>query len=169
MNKHRTRRAKRPHYDGPIFVQLFHYMLRCPAYVSLSPWARSALIEVHLGYNGGNNGRIILSVRDLAKRLGCNKDTANDALRELIKKGFIEPRIPGAFRVKFKRATEWRLNDRRCNATGERQSQAFLKWRGPDSADRKHDDLKQRDAAAIKPWVTAGMSRATWFRRRKLA
>jgi|SRR5215469_872430 len=95
--------------------------------------------------------------------LGCNKDTACDALRELIEKGFIEPRIAGAYRVKFRRATEWRLNDRRCNVDGV-QSQAFLKWRGPE-----RDDPKQYDAAATKPWATAGISRATWFRRRKRA
>src|SRR5215469_11375203 len=77
--------------------------------------------------------------------LGCNKDTACDALRELIEKGFIEPRIAGAYRVKFRRATEWRLNDRRCNVDGV-QSQAFLKWRGPE-----RDDPKQYDAEATKP------------------
>jgi hypothetical protein len=132
MNKHRrTRRAKRHRNHLPNFVALFRYMLDCPAFVSLSTWARAALIEVIRGYNGSNNGRIVLSVRDLAKRLACDKDTANDALQELTDKGFIEPRIKGAFSVKFRRATEWRLNDRRCDATGERQSQAFLKWRGP--------------------------------------
>jgi DNA-binding transcriptional regulator YhcF (GntR family) len=142
MNKHRTRRAKRHRYDGPNFVQLFHYMLRCPAYVSLSAWARAALIEVHLGFNGGNNGKIILSVRAVAKRIGCHRDTAGRALQELIDKGFIEPRFKGAFSVKFRRATEWRLTDRRCHATGEPQSQAFMKWREP--AERLASKAKTR-------------------------
>jgi hypothetical protein len=137
MNKHRTRRAKRHHYNGPKFIQLFRYMLDCPAYVSLSPWARAALIEIVRGYNGGNNGKIVLSVRDVAARLGCHRDTACDALHELIDKGFIEPQIKGAFSVKFKRATEWRLNDRRCDATGMRQSQAFMKWQGPEQPTAK--------------------------------
>jgi hypothetical protein len=169
MNKHRTRRAKRHRYHLPNFVALFRYMLDCRAFVSLSAWARAALIEVIRGYNGSNNGRIVLSVRNLAKRLGCDKDTANDALQELTDKGFIEPTIKGAFHVKFKRATEWRLNDRRCNATGVPQSQAFLKWRGSDSVRKKQsgkNDQKQRAAETIKPWIAAGMSRATWFRRR---
>src|SRR5262249_23075118 len=131
-NQNRTGRAKRRRrYDGPVFIQLFRYMLNCPAYVSLSPWARAALIEVIRGYDGSNNGRIVLSVRALADRLACNKDTADHALQELTNKGFIEPRIKGAFSRKFPHATEWRLNDRRCDATGVLQSQAFLKWRGP--------------------------------------
>jgi hypothetical protein len=129
--QNRTGRARRRRrYNGPNFIQLFRYMLDCPAYVSLSSYGRAGLIEVIRGYNGSNNGKIILSVRDLARRLCCHRDTACGALQELVDKGFIEPRIKGAFGVKFKRATEWRLNDRRCDATGVRQSQAFLKWQG---------------------------------------
>jgi hypothetical protein len=128
-NRDRTGRAKRRRrHDGPNFIQLFRYMLDCPAYVSLSSLARAALIEVKRGYNGSNNGRIVLSARQLAGRLGCHHSTANRALQELTDKGFIEPRVKGAFHVKFKHATEWRLNDRQCDVTGQRQSQAFLKW-----------------------------------------
>ena len=78
----------------------------CPAYVSLSTKARAALIEVTRGYNGSNNGMIVLSVRQLAERMCCDLYTAALALRELVEKGFIEPRIKGAFSIKFKRATE---------------------------------------------------------------
>jgi hypothetical protein len=129
MSNKRARRARRnrsPH--GPNFIQLFRYVLDSPAYVSLSSPARSALIEVVRAYNGSNNGQIILSVRQLAERMRCANDTAMRALRELGEKGFVEPRVKGAFSVKFRRATEWRLNDRRCDATGADQSQAFLKW-----------------------------------------
>ena len=114
----------------PELHQLFRYVMDCPAYASLSCYARVALIEITRGYNGSNNGMLVLSVRQLAEGMGCALNTANRALWELIDKGFIEPRIKGAFSVKFKRATEWRLNDRRCDVTGE-QSQAFLKWQDP--------------------------------------
>jgi hypothetical protein len=107
---------------------LFRYALDSPAYISLSLSARAALVEVTRGYNGQNNGRIVLSVRDLAQRMNCHRDTAARALQKLVEKGFIEPRVKGAFSVKFQRATEWRLTDRRCDATGMAQSQAFLKW-----------------------------------------
>jgi DNA-binding transcriptional regulator YhcF (GntR family) len=120
---------------GPNYIQLFRYVMDCPAYVSLSAKARAALIEVTRGYNGSNNGMIVLSVRQLAERMACDPYTAALALRELVEKGFIEPRIKGAFSIKFKRATEWRLNDRRCDVTGE-QSQAFLKWQPEKSISR---------------------------------
>jgi len=157
-NQDRTGRAKRRRrHDGPNFIQLFRYMLNCPAYVSLSASARAALIEVTRGYNGGNNGRIVLSVRDLATRLGCHRDTANHALQELIDKGFIEPRIKGAFSLKFPHATEWRLNDRRCDATGARQSQAFLKWSTP-SQPRSKSRIRSQNLGPSGPKIPDTMA-----------
>lgn len=152
--RHARRHQKRHHSNGPHFIQLFRYMLDSPAYVSLSASARSALVEVTRGYNGANNGKIVLSVRDLAKRMSCTKDTAWRALQELVDKGFIEPRIRGAFHLKFSHATEWRLNDRRCDATGHGQSLAFLKWTGgsepPSRQPSKEDDKIQNAVIKIR-------------------
>ena len=61
-NKQNKRGRAKYHHSGPNFVQLFRYMLDCPAYVSLSLAARAALVEVKRGYNGSNNGRVVLSV-----------------------------------------------------------------------------------------------------------
>ena len=113
--------------------------------MALSPWARSALIEVSLASTAG----IVLSVRAVANRLRCHRDTAGHALQELIDKGFIDPRIKGAFTVKFRHATEWRLTDRRCDATGARQSQAFLKWRGPDIAPAKENEAAETQSTVL--------------------
>jgi hypothetical protein len=126
-NKPRRPKRNRGH-GGPKFIQLFRYVLDSPAYTSLSPMARAVLVEMNHAFNGSNNGRIILSERKLAERLGCDRKTARRAQHELVERGFIEPRVKGAFSVKFRRATEWRLNDRRCDVTGAEQSQAFLKW-----------------------------------------
>jgi hypothetical protein len=136
-------------------------MLDCPAYVALSLPARAGLIEVKRLYNGSNNGKIVLSVRDLAKRLGCNKETACHVLQELTDKCFIEPNTKGAYSVKFRRATEWRLNDQQCDATGQRQSQAFLKWNGQSAPKPK------AEPRTSPPWQAQGISRATYYRRRK--
>jgi hypothetical protein len=166
-NQNKRGRAKRRRgYDGPNFVQLYRYVLDCPAFVSLSHPARAALIEVTRGYNGANNGRIILAERDLARRLGCHRNTARRALRELIDKGFIEPRIRGAYSVKFRRATEWRLNDRRCDATGKEQSQAFLKWNGQNEPRPKSRTRPKAEPRTL-PWQELGVSRATYYRRHK--
>ena len=145
MSSKLAKRVKRNRgHKGPLYIQLFRYVLDSPAYVSLSSNARSALIEVSRGYNGSNNGKIILSERKLAERMGCHRDTARRALHELVEKGFIEPKVKGAFSVKFRRATEWRLNDRRCDAAGVEQSQAFLKWQPPAEGKPKS---KTRDLA----------------------
>ncbi len=150
MKNQKTRRARRHQKrrrHGPHFIQLFRYVLDSPAYVSLSSSARSALVEVTRGYDGSNNGNIRLSERELAERMNCTKDTAWRALQELADKGFIEPRIKGAFHIKYSRATVWRLNDRRCDATGQQQSQAFQKWTAIPKPPRKRQP-KLRTVAA---------------------
>jgi hypothetical protein len=125
------RAKQRRRSRGPNFIQLYRYVLDSPAYVSLSANARSALIEINRGYNGANNGDIVLSVRSIAERMGCTKKTAGITLQELVEKGFIEERVKGAYSVKFRHATKWRLTDRRCDVTGAEQSKAFLKWQNP--------------------------------------
>ena len=115
---------------------------------------RSALIEVNRGYNGSNNGAIVLSVRNMAERMGCAKDTAMRALQELADRKFIEPLVKGAYRRKFRHATEWRLTDRRCDATGAQQSQAFMKWQEPEPKTRKN--LSQTLGHAVPNFRTQG-------------
>lgn len=153
-------KARRRGGDGPNFFKVFRYVMNSPAYASLSLAARAALVEVTHGYNGSNNGRIILSVRQLAERMGCAINTAHRALQELVDKGFIEPRVKGAFSNKFMRATEWRLNDRHCDVTGK-QSQAFLKWRAPEPK------VSAKAPTDTPPWVMLGMSQRTWYRQGK--
>jgi hypothetical protein len=159
----RPRRGRK--HSGPLYIQLFRYALDSAAYVSLSSSARSALIEVVRAYNGANNGKIVLSERQFAERMDCDRQTVRKALHELIEKGFIEPRVKGAFSVKFRRATEWRLNDRRCDVTGEPMSQAFLKWSSPKPERRAPKPTETETS----PWEKLGMSRASWYRRGKPA
>jgi Helix-turn-helix domain len=159
-NQNKRGRAKR-RPNGPKFIQLFRYMLDSPAYISLSLAARAALIEVTRGYDGSNNGRIVLSARGIAERMNCCRNTAMRALQELVEKGFIEPRTRGAYSVKFRRATEWRLNDRRCDVTGKAQSQAFLKWSGDVQGSA---EPQATSASRAKPWRVLNMSRAKWYR-----
>ena len=70
-------------HSGPNFIQLFHYVKRSTNYHSLSLPARALLTELIDRYNGGNNGFIVLGVREAAYELGCNKSTISRAMREL--------------------------------------------------------------------------------------
>lgn len=94
------------------FVMLDHYIFECEAYRTMKPGPRALLWELIRRFNGENNGHIGLGVRDAAKRLMANKDTASAYFHELIERGFIAPARPGGFNMKdpqSRRSTEWRL------------------------------------------------------------
>jgi len=67
------------------------------------------LIEFCRRYDGKNNGRIPMSWRDLAGRLGCQKETAGFAIQDLVEHGLLTPMKKGWFSTEFRHATEWRL------------------------------------------------------------
>jgi hypothetical protein len=107
------------------FVSLPHYMLNSPAWRSLSPVARSVFIELAALYNGSNNGRIAMSNRIAADRVGCSKNTAGRALTELTQKGFVDRVKGGHFDRKTPHAAEYRLTLYNCDVSHERPSKRF--------------------------------------------
>jgi hypothetical protein len=116
------------------FLALPYFLLRSPAWLSLSPVARAVFVEVAARYNGSNNGRIALSARDAAARVNCSKNTAARALIELVQKGFLEPCSRGRFDRKTPHATEYRVTLHACDLTGARASKRFMSWtQGPKS------------------------------------
>jgi len=58
--------------DTSRFVRLDYRLLHSPAYRSLTPNARSLLIELNMLYNGENNGSLYLGVQDAAYRMGLS-------------------------------------------------------------------------------------------------
>jgi DNA-binding MarR family transcriptional regulator len=110
-------RKLRHHSKQSRFILLPWVVKRSKAYQGLSPLARAALIEILDRYDGQNNGRIGLGVRELAYELNCSPATASRALRELDDSGLIQPRTVGAWRGG--RATEWRIAFHRCDETGD--------------------------------------------------
>lgn len=110
------------------FISLPHWMLNHRAWLSLSPVERCTLLEVMRLYNGANNGRLGLSNRVAAERIGCSKDTAGRALRTLVERGFIEVAERGRFDRKSPHATEFRLTLYGCDRTGQLASKAFARW-----------------------------------------
>jgi hypothetical protein len=95
------------------FARLDHRILNSSAYRSLSPNARSLLVELIMLYNGENNGSLYLGVRDAAHRMGVADLTAAvRALNDLQELGFIEVTQDAYFQVKASnksRARCWRL------------------------------------------------------------
>lgn len=123
MGRSRKRKVK-----GEQHVRLHHWLLSTPAYISLDPPARAVLVEIMRIFNGSNNGKLALSVRDAGERCRISKNTAARAFHQLIDRGFIEVSKKSAFTVKSRLATEWALTEHRNDATGQIPSKAFIKW-----------------------------------------
>ena len=121
----RPKRNKR--IDAP-HVRLYRWMLDSDAYLSLSCQARAVLTEIARAYDGRNNGRIGLSVRQAAERCNIAKDTASRAFKDLEERGFVDCVTRGAFSRKSMHATEWRLTWWPCDVAGELPSKRFLNW-----------------------------------------
>ncbi len=106
------------------YLRLFHWMMASPAWNSLSPIARAVYIQLAARYMGSNNGRIPFSVREDVADLQVSKSTVHRSLLELVDRGFIVPLKRGAFSLKLKHATEWRLTEHTCDVTHRPASKA---------------------------------------------
>ncbi len=108
----------KPKSRAPRFSAIYHWEMDLPAWRHLSAHGRALLIEFRRKYNGSNNGEIAMSVRDAARLVGCHKDTAVKALRELEQKGWIRMARTGSFHWKVeargrkhRAATTWRITN----------------------------------------------------------
>jgi hypothetical protein len=148
------------------FVALERYIMQSMAFRSLSPNARAAYLEVCFGYDGSNNGRIVLSSQMLAERLHRDKSTAARALSELEHLGFIACRSKGAFRRKMPHASEWRLTAHKCDVTGELPTKLFMQWK-PENAKRGGTGELHGGTGATDSLKTTQNSPSQWHRRNR--
>ena len=99
-------------FKGPLFVALYQWEMDCQAYRHLSVYGRALLMEFRKVYNGHNNGKIVMSVRQAAKLINCNKNTAAKTIKELEGKGWIRQSTKGSFSQKTdKTASTWRITN----------------------------------------------------------
>jgi hypothetical protein len=143
--KGRDKKARRKR--GAPFVSLPHWLLKSPAWGSLSTQARAIYIEIMVLFNGGNNGRIALSTRDAAIRCNIKRNTAMRAIDELTEKGFIECTRGSSFTAK-RLSREWRSTALPCNLTGQLPSKAFMRWGAEKWGDDERRGGRPRRRAA---------------------
>lgn len=143
-----THNAKGRSKRAPPFVQLPWYLLDSDAWRASRPTERAAYVELERLYNGRNNGRLALSVRDLAERLGVNKDTASVALKALQSKGLIICVTPGGFSRKIRHATEWRLTNKGCDKSGGPPTKEFARWK---AGEPEESILRSQKTAKLVP------------------
>jgi hypothetical protein len=139
----------------PRHVRLYHYMTDSLAWHDLSAVARSIYIDLARRYAGigSNNGRIPYSVREGAAELKISAATASRALAELVDHGFIVPMVKGAFSIKKRHATEWRLTEFPCDVTDVLSSKDFMRWQLPTSRLARYGAMGARSASRL-PSVT---------------
>ena len=108
------------------FVLLEHPLLNSAAWLSLKCEPRALYVELRRRFNGANNGKISLAVREAAKLLHIAKDTATKAFRELEAKGFIRANQRGDFNWKERHATTWILTEE--NFGDSLPTKEFMRW-----------------------------------------
>lgn len=96
------------------YIPLPYAQAKSAAWRSLSGSAVKLWVELHTRYNGGNNGKLILSQGEAAKALGMGKATIKRAFDELQVKGFIVLKKQGSWYSK--RANEWQITTKRDDA-----------------------------------------------------
>jgi DNA-binding transcriptional regulator YhcF (GntR family) len=146
MGKHnKTRR------DGkaPRHIRLYHYFTDSPAWHDLNAVARVIYIDIARRYMGSNNGRIPYAVREAAVEFKISTATASRALAALVDHGFIVPTIKGAFSLKKRHATEWRLTEVSCDVTGALASKEFMRWQPQTSRFDRYGASGARSASRL--------------------
>ena len=121
---------KRKKYTGPRFTTLYDWEMKLPAYRLMSVYGRALLMEFRMAYTGYNNGEIVMSVRQAARLLNCNKDTAAKYLAELEDKGWIRQTEKGCFTQKTdKTASTWRITNQPIGSGVDTpETKEYAKW-----------------------------------------
>jgi hypothetical protein len=156
--------------NGPTYVMLHHWVMRTPAWRSLSVYARCLYIEMRGRYNGSNNGDISFSYREAEELLGVSNKPIPQAFRDLEDRGFIKATQRGAFSWKARfegkgRATTWLITElpqdypeRVIGASSD-----FKNWVAPDPNEKKKRHAESGSYARSKraiPDDTARSKRA---------
>jgi hypothetical protein len=128
-----SRPANRPG-KGERYVLLPHWMLKSPAWRTMSPNAKAVLLHLWERHNGVNNGGITYAVRE-GEDIGLSKDQTSRALAELIGRGFLKIARNSAFTLKTKEAREWTLTAE--PVVGRAATKDFMFW--PSAISDQHD------------------------------
>ncbi len=147
MKPNRTGRGGK----APRHVRLYNWMTDSPAWHDLNAVARAIYLEMAKRYagTGSNNGRLPYSVREAAAELRISQATVCRELRSLQDHGFIVAITKGAFSLKKRHATEWRLTEFPCDVTHALPSKDFMRWQ--PSKIQNTASVVKLTASVVKP------------------
>jgi hypothetical protein len=145
-------------------IRLHHWMTNSPAWHDLNAVARAIYCEIAKRYNGSNNGEISYSVREAVDELRISGMTAWRAIKSLVDHGFNVEIQKGAFSLKKKHATVWRLTEFPCDVTHSIASKDFMRWT-PGQPEPKPSHKKQNavtpEGLTVTPEIPNGYPRDT--------
>ncbi|PRY70990.1 hypothetical protein [Halomonas ventosae] len=108
MAKAKKRQPKLPlDARGGVVIQARH-MLESPQFLALSPFAKALvpLLQLHWRLDRP----VDFGIREAAEKVGCSKDRASRAFKELLEAGFIEEAGESLFDSRYgSRTRSWRL------------------------------------------------------------
>jgi hypothetical protein len=116
--------------------------IRTPAWKAMSPSARCIYIALRQRYSSNfkNNGKLYLSVRQAAKEVGVNKETAARGFREIQHYGFGVITSGPCLGVDGKgKAPHWRLTE--VGYMADPPTRDFLHWDGTKFQEQKSKTL----------------------------
>jgi hypothetical protein len=119
---------KNPRDRPQRYVSMSHYLMKSTAWKSLSCIARAIYLDIASRYYGSNNGRIGYSIRCAVEEMHIGNATAKRALDALEDRGFIAAVKRGAFSLKIRNSTEWRLTEYQCDVSNKISTKDFMTW-----------------------------------------
>ena len=126
-------RDKRNEARTEHFTKLVRNTMETPAWRALSPTAQALYPWLKLEWRGpqnNNNGRISLSTRQAADRLGCGVNTAARAFHELQAKGFLVTKRHARLGVAGQATCpEFELTEIALPGDGDRPRKLYADWK----------------------------------------
>lgn len=142
---------------GPRHVRICHYMMATPAWISLGGIERAMYLDIaarYAGY-GSNNGKIGYSVREAATNLHVGTSTAKRSLDALQDRGFIVAMKRGAFTLKQRHASEWRLTEFPSDISRDMATKDFMNWT-PDKNKTRYPQRHRSVSVAAPIGISSG-------------
>ena len=95
-------------------------------------------------YNGSNNGRIHMSMREAETLCNCSNKPIRRSLERLQELGFIKKTKQGGFNVKVRHASEWELTEYKVGK--ELATKDFMRWKDPKTSvkNNKTDQVEKK-------------------------
>lgn len=147
MSNRRSRKGKRS--DQGQYIKLPHAILKSSAWRSLSGPAVKVWLELHTRFNGGNNGKVFLSMNEAAENLGLGKATVQRAFKDLQDKGFLVLEQEGNWY--HRRAHEWRLTTKPTQTRSGKKA-ATNDWRFLRPEKTKRGSETDPSASSVVPF-----------------